>query len=142
MTSRKVTGAIQALGLSWLPEIEAARSGNAAPLVASLRSSKPIRRDEERWWRDAIAGILAGEFRRSRGAPRGDPLDKLYKNPALHLAAEDVKRIERIWRERYHRKRPFHDEAVALAAKRRGVSEHTLVNLLKRPARDRRRKLT
>lgn len=58
-------------------------------MITSLRSSKKIPEDEERWLREVIAAALAGELKRKRGRPPSPDW-------ALRMAVGDVRAFKQI----------------------------------------------
>jgi hypothetical protein len=139
--------AIKRLAIEWWPEIDAAEHGDLKPLIQSLRSDKPFDRQHERWLRNKIASILAGEFKRSRGRPTQSPellvppwVRLFRRNPRLAAAVAYVDRYVRIQRIRYHRTRGVEAQAIEKAAKKYGQKYQTILNFRHRSKRPRRAK--
>ncbi|MCZ7643143.1 MAG: hypothetical protein M5U33_11175 [Pseudorhodoplanes sp.] len=130
----------------WYWEIKAAKNGDVAPLIIALRSDKPISPRGERSLREAIAALLAGEFKRRRGRPpvyrRYMPewLRLSYRDPALFLATEYVRRYKRVQAVRYGRKRGVEPEAIEKAAGHYGVESNAIHNWMHRSRQPRRAK--
>lgn len=53
----------------WVRDVYYAKRGEIEPLIKALRSNRPLGFDPrvEKYVRDTLAGLLAGEFKRSRG---------------------------------------------------------------------------
>jgi hypothetical protein len=135
--------AIKRLAIEWWLEIDAAKHGDLKPLIQSLRSGKPLDQNE-RWLRNNIASILAGEFKRSRGRPTQPPEPRLVRlfrrNPQLAAAVAYVDCYMRIQRSRYHRTRGVEAEAIEKAAEKYSQKYQTIYNFRHRSNRRRRAK--
>lgn len=121
-----------------------AQEGNLSDLTDLLRSEPHF---SHAGWTD-LADFIEGKMTRGRGRPRKsgmvqpslfDPAP-LSESKRIELAANDFRRIKRVWRERYGRKYRIRDKAITLAAKRRGVSFDSLAGYLRRgkPAQNNR----
>jgi hypothetical protein len=116
------------LHLKFLGAVGAASDGNMERLLEYLRAGGPLSAEDKSYLADYLAGKLkrrVGGQKKPRLVPKGGSLD-------LHAAALDVQRLKNVWRKRYGRRNPLHTEAIEMAAKRRGVSEHTLANYIRR----------
>jgi hypothetical protein len=135
----------EGLALPWWAEIDAAKRNDPKPLIQALRSDKPIPLRGERWLRNSIAAILAGEFKRARGRPPDyDARSELGKfrrlirrNPRLASAVNYVDRYRHVQKARYGRTRGVEAKAIERAAEKYGVQYQTIHNYLHRSRRPR-----
>jgi hypothetical protein len=110
-----------------------AAGGQKEPLIAYLRSHKPLRQED----REYLADLIAGKFNRKRGRPKGGPNTKNLQNVAV--LAEFAKRELR--KRGIHK--GIHDQAINWAMQRhtsRGrppVGREQLENYLRRSRKSR-----
>jgi hypothetical protein len=111
--------------------IDLAIEGRPKYLAAYLRSNDPLNEGE----RELLACFVERAMDRKKGRPIKSVTERVqvssFARP-IDIAAMDFKRILKVWQIRYGKKYGVRDKAVAVAAKRRGVSFESLDNLLRR----------
>lgn len=129
--------AIRAWLRGWVRDVEGAKRGDIEPLIDALRSDRPIGLDPrvEKYVRNALAGLLAGEFKRSRGRTKlsnGDIARRKYDQARL---INDIDCLHR----RMIRKRarnPQQEACDQYARQRRGITGKSILRNYRKAMRD------
>jgi hypothetical protein len=137
MTEKKSPNKFAALELYWWKECELAKDEKYDPLIAALRSDRPIPERELRYLRNIIAGALAGEFKRA-GARKKDPFIKIQEGEPLRQALAYIKRFKSVMGKRRGRTHGLLNQAVAIASERFGIDKEKLINARRRSAQPRK----
>jgi hypothetical protein len=120
--------------LFWDGNIWSARRGDVTPLIAALRSDRPLGARDERKVRDFLASLLAGEIKQKRGPKRRlcdsifaveFGLGKVRKGDAM-ACAEDYVRALKMCAKANGKVRGAEEAAIKLAVREYGVSEVAL----------------
>lgn len=137
MTEKKSGNKFESLQLYWWKECELAKDGKLDPLIAALRSDRPIPESELRNLRYIIAGALAGEFKRA-GARKKDPFVKIQEREPMRQALAYIKRFKSVMGKRRGRAHGLVDQAIEIASTRFGIDQEKIINARKRSAHHRR----